>query len=103
MESRPATSSVTDVAGAFVTALEQGSRLLANIGTGQETTVNQLFSHMASLTRFSEPAVYAAPRAGELRRSALDASLARETLGWTATTSLQAGLGHTLDWLRLKA
>jgi UDP-glucose 4-epimerase len=94
---------VGDVADAFVRALEKGSRLLANIGTGRETTVNQLFSTMASLTQSKERAVNAAPRAGELRRSALDASLARETLGWTPTTSLQAGLQHTLDWLRRKA
>jgi UDP-glucose 4-epimerase len=94
---------VTDVADAFVRTLGQGSGVLANIGTGQETTVNQLFSHMASLTVSTEKAIYAAPRAGELRRSALDASLAREALGWTATTSLRAGLQHTLDWLGLKA
>jgi UDP-glucose 4-epimerase len=94
---------VGDVADAFVRALEEGSRLLVNIGTGRETTVNQLFSLMASLTQSKERAVYAPPRAGELRRSALDASRARETLGWTPTTSLQAGLQHTLDWLRSQA
>jgi UDP-glucose 4-epimerase len=94
---------VGDVADAFVRALEKGSRLLANIGTGQETTVNQLFSTMASLTRCQEQAVYAPARAGELRRSALDTTRARETLGWTPTTSLQAGLQHTLDWLRRQA
>lgn len=94
---------VGDVADAFVRALDQGNGVLANIGTGQETTVNQLFSTMASLTGSQEPAVYAPPRAGELRRSALDASQARERLGWTATTSLEAGLQQTLHWLRLRA
>jgi UDP-glucose 4-epimerase len=92
--------SVDDVAAAFVRASEHGSGLLINIGTGEETTVNHLFSTMASLTGFQEQAVHAPPRVGELQRSALDASRARDALGWTPARSLSDGLRHTLEWLR---
>ncbi len=29
-----------------------------------------------------------------------DPSLARDLLGWTAATSLEAGIAATIDWLR---
>ncbi|MGH8973944.1 MAG: NAD-dependent epimerase/dehydratase family protein [Acidimicrobiia bacterium] len=90
---------VGDVADAFVRCLDNGNRLLANIGTGRETTVNELFATMAGLCGVGEPATYAPPRTGELRRSALDPSKAADALGWTPATSFESGLERTLAWL----
>src|SRR5690349_11963373 len=63
---------VDDVVDAFVRATEKGGGLLMNVGTGVETTVQQLFDTMARLAGFKGQARYEPPRAGELRRSALD-------------------------------
>jgi UDP-glucose 4-epimerase len=65
-----------------------------NIGTGRETTVNDLASLLGLETR-REP-----PRPGEVARSCLDPSRAARELGWSAATSLEDGLARTLDWVR---
>jgi UDP-glucose 4-epimerase len=91
---------VDDVCDAFVRAGEKGGGLMVNIGTGIETSVQQLFDAMARTTGFSEPARYAPPRAGELRRSALDPGRAEIHLGWKPWTTLEAGAARTVDWFR---
>jgi len=93
---------VDDVCDAFVRAGDKAGGLTVNIGTGIETSVQQLFDAMAHTTRFSEPARYAPPRAGELRRSALDPGRAGIHLGWKPWTSLEAGVAHTVDWFRAR-
>jgi UDP-glucose 4-epimerase len=94
---------VDDVVDAFARARSAGSGLLANIGTGTETTVNDLFATMARLTGFDEPPDHAPARPGELPRSALDPTLAGAELGWKPLHSLEDGLDRTLAWFRERA
>jgi UDP-glucose 4-epimerase len=93
---------VDDVVDAFARARFGGSGLLANVGTGTETSVNDLFAAMARLTGFAEPAVYAPARPGELARSALDPTLVGEQLGWKPAHTLDDGLGRTLAWFQAR-
>jgi UDP-glucose 4-epimerase len=88
---------VDDVVDAFVRATEKGNGLLCNVGTGSETSVQQLFDTMARLTGFKGQARYEPPRPGELRRSALDPGRAAIHLGWKPWTSLEEGLARTLE------
>ena len=88
---------VDDVVDAFVRATEKGNGLLCNIGTGTETSVQQLFDTMARLTGFKGQARYEPPRPGELRRNALDPGRAAIHLGWKPWTSLEEGLARTLE------
>ncbi len=71
-----------------------------NVGTEVESTVNEL---VAALRRHLEPAeaeafdpAHEPARLGEIQRSCLDATRAREELGFTAATSLAEGMGRTL-------
>jgi UDP-glucose 4-epimerase len=89
---------VDDVVDAFVRATERGGGLLMNIGTGVETSVLELFDVMARLTGFNDDARFAPERPGELLRSALDPGRAAIHLGWKPWTSLEDGLGRTLEW-----
>ncbi len=92
---------VRDVAAAFLAACElpvDGLRL--NIGTGVETTVRELHTQLAGLCGAPDEPRTAPARPGELDRSALDASRARQLLGWQPRTGLQAGLSETVEWLR---
>ncbi len=91
---------VDDVVDAFARARTGGSGLLANVGTGTETTVNELFATMARLTGFTEEPVYAPARPGELARSALDPTLVGAELGWKPLHTLEDGLDRTLAWFR---
>lgn len=89
---------VDDVVDAFVRATEKGGGLVVNIGTGVETSVQQLFDVMAKATGAKEPAHYAPARLGELQRSALDPGRAEIHLGWKPFTTLEAGTARTLEW-----
>jgi UDP-glucose 4-epimerase len=93
---------VEDVVDAFARARHGGSGLLANVGTGVETSVNELFATMARLTAFDEPPTYALARPGELARSALDPALVGEALGWKPLRTLEEGLDRTLAWFKTR-
>lgn len=91
---------VDDVVDAFVRAGSRGAGELCNIGTGVETSVNQLYTAMAAAAGSDRAAVHAEARAGELQRSSLDPTHAGEVLGWSPRTSLADGAVATLDWFR---
>lgn len=91
---------VDDVVDAFFRAAERGGGMLMNIGTGRETSVNELYASMAAAAGVTTPAVYAPARDGELDRSALDASRAKMQLGWEAWTGIDEGSRAVIDWER---
>jgi UDP-glucose 4-epimerase len=93
---------VDDVVDAFARAAEKGSGLLLNIGTGVETSVNELYDVMAAAASVSEPAKRAPARAGELQRSSIDPGRAAMHLGWKPWTSIEDGTARVIDWFRTR-
>ena len=95
---------VGDVADAFVRAGARGvgSCLVINIGTGVETSVNELYDAIAEAAGIDAPANHGPARPGELQRSALATVLASEQLGWSPNTDLLTGAGATLEWFRAR-
>ena len=91
---------VDDVVHAFVLAMDRGDGLRFNIGTGEQTSVNTLFTTMADITGYERKPSYKPERPGELRRISLDTRLAAAELGWKPWTTLREGLTETVDWLR---
>jgi UDP-glucose 4-epimerase len=79
--------------------LDQGFPIL-NIGTGLETSVNELARRLGELSGTRPPIAHAPARPGEQRRSALDSALATRVLGWQPVTDVGAGLAQTLAWFR---
>jgi UDP-glucose 4-epimerase len=91
---------VDDIVDALVRSVERAPGLMINVGTGRETSVQDLYDVLARLLQYKEPARHSPPRAGDISRSALDSSRAEIHLGWTAFTGLEAGLRQTIDWFR---
>jgi UDP-glucose 4-epimerase len=89
---------VDDVVHAFVLAADRAAGARMMIGTGQRTTVNQLFKALAAATDYPHEPLREPERAGEVRHSSVDASRAREQLGWKPWTTLEEGLAATLRW-----
>jgi UDP-glucose 4-epimerase len=93
---------VDDVVDAFVRAADRGDGLLINVGTGVETSVNLLYSTMATAAGVGRPAATAAARPGELQRSSLDPGRAAVQLAWTPWTDLTDGTTRVLDWFKTR-
>lgn len=89
---------VDDVVEAYRLALGGGDGELFNIGTGIETSVNQLYRHLADICGFAAEPEYAPPRPGELKRIALDAGKAAKSLKWSPATGIGQGLELTARW-----
>jgi UDP-glucose 4-epimerase len=92
---------VDDVVDAFIRAAgPDGSGLRFNIGTGVETSDRALHSAVAAAVGVADDPTFAPPRLGDLRRSCLDASQARSTLGWSPQIALAEGLRRTVEYFR---
>jgi len=91
---------VEDTVEAFAAATDRASGEIVNIGTGLETSVNSLHAMLAALVGVPSEPTYGPQPDGELRRIALDNSLAASALGWRPRTDLPSGLAKTVEHLR---
>ena len=89
---------VGDLVEAMIRAAEIRDGGVVNVGTQEETSVLELVRLLTALHGPGAPEPEFAPaRLGELDRSCLDASRARELLGWRARTPIAAGLRLTYE------
>jgi UDP-glucose 4-epimerase len=91
---------VEDVVRANVLALQSKQRGALNVGTGRETNVVEIAQGLARHAGFTRPFTHGPGKPGEQRRSALDASAAREALGWSPRMDLDEGLALTVQSFR---
>jgi UDP-glucose 4-epimerase len=88
---------VSDVVHANLLAAESDLTGPVNIGHGRETSVLDLLEALNGISdngRLPDP-IFAPERPGEVRRSCLDVTRARDRLGWEARCSLPEGLRRT--------
>jgi UDP-glucose 4-epimerase len=71
-----------------------------NVGTGEETSVVELFDACRRVSGVDVEPDYAPARLGELQRSFLDPRLAERELGFRAQTTLDEGLAETWSSIR---
>jgi UDP-glucose 4-epimerase len=89
-----------DVVEANMLALQHGASDVFNIASGEATSVNDVFAHLAGLTRYEKRPVFAPKRPGEVDRIVLDVRRAARRLGWVPRTPLGKGLAQTVDSFR---
>ena len=88
---------VEDVARANVLALEEETPSGAyNIGTGMETSVNELYEMLAEISGKDLAPQHGAAKPGEQLRSSVEPSLASRVLGWRSEVGMRDGLRETL-------
>ncbi len=71
-----------------------------NVATGGRVSVNTLFRTVCDIVGVRVEPVYAPPRAGDIRHSQADISLARALLGYAPRVSFEEGLRRTVAWYR---
>ncbi|MFZ0660032.1 MAG: NAD-dependent epimerase/dehydratase family protein [Candidatus Binataceae bacterium] len=92
---------VADVVRANVAALSaKASGIAINIGTGIETSVNDLYSNLASIADFPTAAEHGPGRPGEQNRSVISPARAHKELGWRPTATLRDGLAETFKYFK---
>ncbi len=78
----------------------QASGLVFNIGTGDRFTLNQTLKLLEKISGRPTRPRYDPPRAGDIRDSQADISLARRVLGYNPRIGFEEGLRRTWDWYR---
>src|ERR1700694_1297380 len=92
---------VEDAVGAFLKALTfEGEPKIFNIGSGLGVSLNELVRDIQTLVGHPLAVEYTAARSLDVPVNILDASLARQHLGWSPSTPLAEGLRHTYEWMR---
>ncbi len=93
---------VTDVVQALTRAAQTPgiSGRVYNIGTGRGTSVLDLVAALNRQLGTNIAPQHAAPRAGDVRHSRADISLAQCELGYQPAVSFENGLAQTLAWYR---
>jgi UDP-glucose 4-epimerase len=71
-----------------------------NIGTGRESSVLDLIEALRPHAEGNFEPDFADARTGEIERSCLDVTRARQELGWSSRVDLAEGLRHTVRWAR---
>lgn len=94
---------VDDVARAVVRAIGQPESLVANIGTGHGTSINELLAMLAGLSGRQLKIQHLPDRGIDVRRNVLDASRARQVLGWQPEIALADGLRDVIHKAGLSA
>jgi UDP-glucose 4-epimerase len=91
---------VSDVVTANLLAMERDGNGAYNIGTGVETSDQEMFNLLAELTGYQGNPHYAPVREGEIYKICLDWSKAQKELGWQPKFLLREGLKETVSYYR---
>ena len=92
-------ANVVDAVLAACTAQEAPGRAI-NVGVGASYTLNQTIALLNRIFGRDVLPRYTAERAGDVRHSRADVSVAREVLGYRPRVTFEEGLRQTVDWYR---
>lgn len=91
---------VSDIVFANMLAMESEKSDVYNIGTGKETTDQEIFDAVAEAAGYKGPAHYAPVRPGEIIRICLDCTKARKEISWSPRVELKDGIRKVVDFYR---
>lgn len=93
---------VRDTAEAAVRAYEMPATRgeVINVGSGRETTMNDLVRTLLEALEIDVPIIHGPPRLGDVRRHCADNTRAEHLLGFVPKTELAEGLAETVAWYR---
>jgi UDP-glucose 4-epimerase len=89
---------VDDVVQANVLAVTTDLRGIYNVGTGIETSVNDLYAGIATHACSTQGPQHGPAKAGEQRRSVLDCRKLQAATNWRPTVLLDEGLQRTVAY-----
>jgi len=79
---------------------EKASGRVMNVATGVRITLNEVVEVLRGITGYTGPVNYEPERAGDIKHSLADISLAGDLLGYSPSVSFEDGLRQTVEWYR---
>jgi nucleoside-diphosphate-sugar epimerase len=97
---------VENVVGANLAACanaEAAAGNVMNVACGDRISLNTLYGLITDALGVDIEPIYGPPRAGDVRDSLADTSLAAELIGYTPKIQSREGLQRTVDWFKARA
>jgi UDP-glucose 4-epimerase len=91
---------VEDVVEANLAVMGQETEGVYNVGTGVETSINDLFRILVQHTGSTCKEVHGPAKKGEQARSVVDSSKLRQEMSWEPKMNLTDGLKRTVEYFR---
>ena len=91
---------VDDVVESIMVTLAPDIQGVYNVGTGQETSVNDCYKILKDLTSSECKEIHGGAKKGEQYRSVLDVAKIREELEWDPQVAFSEGLARTVDFFK---
>ncbi|MDP8956254.1 MAG: GDP-mannose 4,6-dehydratase [Actinomycetota bacterium] len=91
---------VEDICAAIDRALGAGEGGVYHLGTGVETSVNELADRVIAAAGTRVEVERQPPRPADATRSFVEYEAARKALGWSPRIRLDEGLARTAEWMR---
>ncbi|MCX7842194.1 MAG: NAD-dependent epimerase/dehydratase family protein [Clostridia bacterium] len=88
---------VEDIADAIFKASRKEVNGVMNLSSNTEISINELLE-IYKKKGYGKKIIHGPERKGEIARSRLDNTLAKELLGWAPKYSFEEGLSKTIDW-----
>ena len=91
---------IEDIVKANLLMLESPVCGIFNVGTGKETSVNQIFDYIKSASGMDIKKVHTEPKKGEIKRSCLSPEKIKKMAGWKAEVPIEEGIRKTFNWFK---
>lgn len=78
----------------------EASNKVYNVAVGESFSVNYLYEACCNYLKIDHPAIYREPRAGDIRNSLADISLAKKLLDYQPTRKFEEGLTETIEFFK---
>ncbi|MBI3595843.1 MAG: NAD-dependent epimerase/dehydratase family protein [Nitrospirae bacterium] len=91
---------VEDVVEAHMAVIDNSIQGIFNVGTGKETSVNQLFRYLVEISGAKVKEIYGPEKRGEQIRSVLDSTKLKKAADWEPKVGIHDGLKMTVDYFR---
>lgn len=83
---------IDDIVKSNLMATEKFTNEVLNIGSGEELPILDIYDEIVNVFEVEPNIIIKGPREGDVKRSVLDSSKAKELLGWEMNTTLKEGL-----------
>lgn len=91
---------VEDVVESNILSIKNNINGIYNIGTGRETSVNELCNMMLQILGTNIKPIHGPAKLGEQRRSVISSDKIKSEYGWSPKYSLKDGLSKTIEFFR---